>query len=259
MGDSHDYYKILGLKRSASLLEIKSRFRQLALRYHPDRNPGDSRAEERFKLVAEAYHVLSDQQRRHLYHRRGSEGLRERGYRGFQRTEEVFRTFGAEFFSFLGLSGSEPQRGPLPGADICLDLELSPEEAALGIKKTVQITRMESCSQCRGSGSRPSSATQPCAWCQGSGRFRAVSSIFTAAGTCPKCGGKGRLAQISCEGCGGLGRRQVEQALQVDIPTAVIDKTRLRIARWGDGGEDGAQPGDLYLVLHVRKIREENS
>jgi len=140
MTSSRDYYGILGLKEDASYEDIKKQFRQLALKYHPDRNPGDPISEEMFKLVAEAYHVLSDKERRRLYDHKGHEGLKERGYRGFKRTEDVLRTFSSDFFDFLGISGTGSQRHPSRGADLCFQLELSSQEAANGARKTSRLT-----------------------------------------------------------------------------------------------------------------------
>jgi molecular chaperone DnaJ len=163
MTSSRDYYGILGLKEGASYEDIKKRFRQLALKHHPDRNPGDPISEEMFKLVAEAYDVLSDQERRRLYDHKGHEGLKERGYRGFKRTEDVLRTFSSDFFDFLGISGIGSQRHPSRGADLSYQLELSREEAANGARKSIQIDIMESCPQCQGNGVKPSSTLQSCA------------------------------------------------------------------------------------------------
>ena len=252
MKGSRDYYQILGLRRGSSLQEIKNRFRQLALRYHPDRNPGDPASEERFKRVAEAYHVLSNQRRRHLYDSRGYQGLAKQGYRGFQKTEDVLKTFASEFFDFLGISAVGPQRGPVRGADLCYELELSFEEAALGVKKNIQIDTMETCSHCRGHGVRLTSELQVCPWCRGRGNFRDRSGIFAAAGVCPKCNGKGSLRQRSCSHCDGGGRRQVQKALLVNIPAGVENNTRLKIAQQGDGGEPNGDSGDLYMLVHVR-------
>jgi molecular chaperone DnaJ len=162
MTSSRDYYGILGLKEGASYEDIKKRFRQLALQYHPDRNPDDPISEKMFKLVAEAYHVLSDQERRLLYDHQGHEGLKKRGYRGFKRTEDVLRTFSSEFFDFLGIGGTGSQRHPSRGADLCYQLELSREEAANGARKSIQIDIMESCPQCQGNGVKPSSTLQSC-------------------------------------------------------------------------------------------------
>jgi len=252
MTSSRDYYGILGLKEGASYEDIKKRFRQLALKYHPDRNPGDPISEEMFKLVAEAYHVLSDQERRHLYDHKGHEGLKERGYRGFKRTEDVLRTFSSEFFDFLGISGTGSQRHPSRGADLCFQLELSREEAANGARKSIQINIMETCPQCQGNAVKPTSTLQTCSWCGGSGKYTATSGIFTAAGECLKCNGKGSLRSLSCDSCNGQGRREVKKDLQVDIPAGIQNNTRLKISREGDGGELNHDSGDLYVVLRIR-------
>lgn len=246
-----DYYEILGIGEEASLKEIKKRFRQLALRYHPDRNPGDPISEEHFKLVAEAYHVLSDQSRRRLYDQRGHDGLKEYGYRGFERTEDVLRTFASEFFDFLGIFGVRPQKHPSRGADLCYQLEVSSEEASKGAKKQIRVSTMEACGDCQGTGVINTSRLRDCPWCKGSGRYTESSGIFTAIGACPKCNGKGRLRIIPCLSCDGQGRRGVEKHLLVDIPAGVQNNTRLKISDEGDSGEKG-ESGDLYVILRVR-------
>ena len=253
MKSDRDYYEILGLRRNASLQDVKKRFRQLALRYHPDRNPGDPISEEAFKLVAEAYHVLSDQHWRRLYDHEGGQGLRKHGYRGFERNEDVLRTFASELFEFLGFTGARSERGPLRGADLCYEFELSPEEAAMGLKKIIQISTMETCPQCQGKGVKSTSTVQICPWCRGSGGFSETSSIFAATGICPKCNGKGKGRQTSCNSCDGQGRREVEKDLLVNIPAGVQNNTRLKISQEGDGGEVNAESGDLYLMLQVRQ------
>ena len=252
MTSSRDYYGILGLKEGASSKGIKKRFRQLALKYHPDRNRGDQIAEEMFKLVAEAYHVLSDQEQRRLYDHKGHEGFKEGGYRGFKRTEDVLRTFSSEFFDFLGIAGTGSQRHPSRGAYLCFHLELSREEAVNGARKNIQIDIMESCPQCQGNGVRPSSTLQSCSWCGGSGTYTATSGIFTATGECPKCNGKGSLRSLSCDSCNGQGRREVKKDLQVDIPAGIQNNTRLKISREGDSGELNDESGDLYVNIQIK-------
>ena len=247
-----DYYGILGIKKGASLDDIKKRFRQLALLHHPDRNPEDPIAEEMFKLVAEAYHVLSNHKRRRLYDHKGSEGLKENGYRGFERTEDVLRTFASELFGFLGMSGPSRQPHPSRGADLCYQLEVSSEEAATGGKKHIQINTMETCPNCQGNRVRPTSSLQDCPWCSGSGNHTETSGIFAAVGTCSKCNGKGSLRARSCPSCNGLGRREIKKDLIVNIPAGVQNNTRLKISHEGDGGEVNGEEGDLYMVLRIR-------
>ena len=252
MTSSRDYYGILDLKEGASYEDIKKRFRQLALKYHPDRNPGDPISEEMFKLVAEAYHVLSDKERLRLYDHQGHEGLKERGYRGFKRTEDVLRTFSSEFFDFLGIAGTGSQRHPSRGADLCFQLELSREEAAIGARKSIQINIMEICRQCQGNGVKTTSTSQTCSWCGGSGKYTATSGIFTATGECPKCNGKGSLRSLSCDSCNGQGRREVKKDFQVNIPAGIQNNTRLKISREGDGGELNHDSGDLYVNIQIK-------
>ena len=249
---NRDYYDILGLNKGASLDHIKKRFRKLALRYHPDRNPGDPISEEMFKLVAEAYHVLSDHERRHLYDHKGTEGLKEQGYQGFERTEDVLRTFASELFGFLGISGPGRQPHPSRGADLCYQLELSSEEAASGADKHIQISIMETCPKCRGNGVKQTSSLQDCPWCHGKGKYTEATGIFAAVGTCPKCNGKGRLRALSCGSCEGVGRREIKKDLLVHIPAGVQNNTRLKISQEGDGGEAHGQEGDLYVNIQIK-------
>jgi molecular chaperone DnaJ len=246
-----NYYTILGLSERASLKEIKKRFRQLALQYHPDRNPGDPISEEHFKLVAEAYHVLSDAKKRQVYDQEGYDGLREQGYRGFERTEDVLRTFATEFFDFLGIAGVRPQAHPSKGADLCYQLEVSPEEATEGGVKQIRVSAMETCVSCGGKGVISTSDMQTCHWCKGSGRYHESSGIFTAIGTCPKCKGKGKVRMHPCLSCKGQGRLEVTKDLLVDIPAGIEHNTRLKISSQGDSGENG-QAGDFYIVLQIR-------
>lgn len=247
-----DYYRLLDLGRGATLNDIKKQFRRLALQYHPDRNPGDPLAEEYFKLVAEAYHVLSDHKRRHLYDQSGHEGLKEQGYQGFQRTEDVLKTFAAEFFDFLGIAGgARRQKHPSRGADLCYQMEISPREARMGVRKRIQVSTREMCGQCRGNGIVSASQLHTCPWCQGSGKYTESSGIFTATGTCHKCNGRGTVRMLLCESCNGRGRREINKDLLVDIPAGVENETRLKISREGDGGEQSSESGDLYLVLRV--------
>ena len=248
-----DYYRVLDLDKGASLDDIKKRFRKLALQYHPDRNPNDPVAEEHFKLVAEAYHVLSDRKRRRLYDKNGHEGLKKHGYRGFQRTEDVLKTFASEFFDFLGIaSGVKRQKHPCRGADLCYQMELSAEEATTGIQKRIHVSTMETCGRCRGNGRVSTSQWHTCGWCQGRGKYAESSGIFTATGSCPQCNGKGSVRMLLCDSCNGQGRREVKKDLLVNVPAGVEDETRLKISQQGDGGEQESESGDLYVVLHVR-------
>lgn len=252
MKDDVDYYKVLGLRKGATPQEVKTRFRQLAFRFHPDRNPGDPVCEESFKLVADAYHVLSDRHRRQLYDYKGHQGLKEHGYRGFQETEDVLKTFASELFEFLGISGAQAPRGPLRGADLCYEIELSSEEAALGVQKEIRIEAMEICSPCLGNGFVPTSGLEVCPWCTGTGAYRGTSGVFMAYGSCPKCNGEGRMRQRSCTSCDGHGRLHAQKSVLLNIPPGVENNSRIKISSEGDGGEHSAQSGDLYVLLHVR-------
>ena len=248
---SRNYYKILGLKKEASLQEIKKRFRQLALQYHPDRNPGDPISEEHFRLVAEAYQVLSDTKNRRLYDHKGYDGLREQGYRGFEHTEDVLRNFASEFLDYLGISGLRPQAHPSRGADLCYQLEVSSEEASTGGRKHIRVNAMETCGSCQGNSVISTAALQTCPWCEGSGRHTESSAVFSVIGTCPKCMGKGIARILTCASCKGQGRLEVARDLLVDIPAGVENNSRLKISGQGDNGENG-QAGDLYITIQVR-------
>ena len=248
---SRNYYEILGLRKGAPLKEIKMRFRQLALQYHPDRNPGDPISEEHFKLVAEAYQILSDGRKRRLYDQKGYDGLSEQGYQGFKRTEDVLRTFATDFFDLLGISGLRPQAHPSRGADLCYQLEVSSEEAAEGSMKRIRVNTMATCGACRGNGVISTADLQTCPWCEGSGRCTESSGIFSAIGTCPKCSGKGEVRMLPCLSCNEQGRQEVTKDLLVDIPAGVENNNRLKISNQGDSGENG-QAGDLYVLIQVK-------
>ncbi|MBW1980505.1 MAG: J domain-containing protein [Deltaproteobacteria bacterium] len=253
---NRDYYKILGLQRGAGVDLIKRRFRQLAFKYHPDRNPGKPEYEERFKLVAEAYQVLTDRDLRRIYQGHGYGGLKKNGYTGFRTTEDVYRAFSSQLLGFLGLSSHQATRGPLPGADICIQLEISPEEASRGTRKTVLLSRMEVCTLCGGTGNRRSSELHTCPSCAGNGKLVHTASVFAALEVCPVCKGDRRVALISCEKCNGGGRFQVRRTLEIEISPGLGHGSRIKFARQGDGGEFGGLAGDLYIVLLVRHGEE---
>ena len=243
-----DYYEVLGCERNASEAEIKSAYRKMALKYHPDRNPGDSESEARFKEAAEAYSVLSDAQKRQRYDAYGHAGLGGAG--GFD--PSAFADFGDILGDLFGFSSGRRQRGgPRRGADLRYNLELGFTEAAFGAETQVQIARAEGCTGCKGSGAAPGTTTSTCAACRGAGQVNFQQGFFSVARTCGKCRGTGKVVATPCETCHGHGQVEVERKLQIKVPAGVDTGSQLRITGEGEGGMAGGPPGDLYVVVRV--------
>jgi molecular chaperone DnaJ len=247
-----DYYEVLAVEKNASVQEIKSSYRKLAQKYHPDRNPGDAEAEERFKEAAEAYAVLSDTDKRARYDRFGHQGVGGAGAAGFDPT--IFADFSDILGDFFGLGGNRRggQAGMTRGADLRYDLTLTFEEAAFGTDTVLRIPRLETCGKCSGSGSAKGAAPAVCSGCGGRGQVRFTQGFFTVARTCPQCNGEGRVISDPCSECKGEGRVEKEQNLSVKIPAGVDNGARLRLSGEGEHGRRGGPPGDLYVVLQVR-------
>jgi molecular chaperone DnaJ len=254
-----DYYEILGVGRTSTEVEIKSAYRKLALKYHPDRNPGNKEAEDKFKEAAEAYAVLADADKRHLYDRFGHAGLgtAATGGAGFDPTvftgfEDILGGLG-DMFGFGDIFGGARRRGgPLRGADLRYDLEISFEESARGTETSIQIPRQESCETCRGTGAAPGSKPTTCPQCQGRGQLRYQQGFFTVARTCGQCRGSGQIISSPCTTCRGAGRVQKERKLTVKIPAGIATGQRLRLSGEGEAGAAGGPAGDLYVVIHVQ-------
>jgi molecular chaperone DnaJ len=253
-----DYYEILGIGRSATDQEIKSAYRKLALQYHPDRNPGDAPAEERFKEAAEAYAILADREKRSLYDRFGHAGVGAAAGAGFDPT--IFADFGdilgglGDIFGFGDFFGGGRRRGGAHrGADLRYDLEITFDEAASGTENTIQIPREETCETCQGSGAAPGSGPETCRMCHGQGQIRYQQGFFTVARTCTQCRGAGRVITRPCPGCAGAGRIPRERKLTVKIPAGIATGQRLRLYGEGEHGMAGGPPGDLYVVVHVQE------
>jgi molecular chaperone DnaJ len=251
-----DYYNVLGIERSASEQEVKSAYRKLALKYHPDRNPGDHHAEERFKEAAEAYSVLADANKRSLYDRFGHAGVNQSGTPGFD--PSVFADFGdilgglGDIFGFGDVFGGARRRGGVRrGADLRYDLEITFEEAAKGKETNLRIPREETCETCRGSGAADGASPQTCPQCQGLGQVRYQQGFFTVARTCGQCRGAGRIITRPCTTCRGSGRVTRERQLTVKIPAGINTGQRLRLTGDGEHGSAGGPPGDLYIIVHV--------
>ena len=253
-----DYYEVLGVSRTASDGEIKSAYRKLALKYHPDRNPGDHAAEEKFKESAEAYSVLADADKRHLYDRYGHAGLGGAATGGFDPNvftgfEDILGGLG-DIFGLGDVFGGGRRRGGVQrGADLRYDLEISFDEAAKGTETSVQIPRLESCESCSGSGAAPGSKATTCPQCQGRGQLRYQQGFFTVARTCGQCRGTGSVIAKPCSTCKGSGRVQKERKLTVRVPAGIATGQRLRLSGEGEAGGPGGPAGDLYVVIHVQE------
>ncbi len=248
-----DYYEVLGVARDADEKDIKSAYRKLAVKYHPDRNPDDPDAEQHFKEAAEAYAVLSDSQKRVRYDRFGhQEGA---GPGNFD--PSVFSDFSdilGDIFGFgdaFGGRGRRGRGGAMRGSDLRYDLSLSFEEAAFGTEPKLRIPRLEVCEQCDGSGSNSSAPPQSCATCGGHGQVRMTQGFFTVARTCPECQGQGTVITDPCGECRGQGRVEVTRSIQVKVPGGVDTGARLRLQGEGEHGVKGGPPGDLFVVIFV--------
>jgi molecular chaperone DnaJ len=248
-----DYYEILEVSKTATDQEIKSSYRKLALKFHPDRNPGDKTAEEKFKEAAEAYAILSDGDKRTRYDRFGHAGVGN-GAQGFDPSaftgfEDIFGGLGDIF----GFGGGGRRGGPQRGADLRYDLEIKFEQAAKGIETTIQIPRQEACETCKGSGAAPGTSATTCPQCRGAGQLRYQQGFFTVARTCGQCRGAGKVISKPCQTCRGEGTVEQTRKLTVKIPAGIATGQRLRLTGEGEAGAHGGPAGDLYVVIIVQE------
>ncbi len=251
MSPKRDYYEILGVSPDAPPEEIKKAYRKLAQTHHPDKNPGDTSAEERFKEIGEAYAVLSDAEKREQYNRFGTVG---RGGEGFGDFDQGFGSIFDDIFEgFFGGRPGRTTRGAHRGADLRYNLEIRFEEAAVGVEKEIVIPRLETCATCRGSGAKPGSQPVVCKTCRGTGQVRFSQGFLTVSQTCSRCRGEGRIVEHPCAACRGLGQTKSERTLTVKVPAGVETGTRLKLAGEGEAGVRGGPPGDLYVVIVVKE------
>lgn len=260
-----DYYQILGISKSATPEEIKKAYRKQALKYHPDKNPGDKSAEAKFKEVSEAYEALSDENKKRIYDQYGEEGLKGAGIGGmgggFSSMEEALKTFmgafgsmgggGSIFESFFGFDSSSDERELRAGASKKVNITISFEEAITGVDKEIAISNYMTCSNCSGTGAQSSKDIKRCPACRGTGQLFQTRGFFSMSTTCSNCDGTGKIITNPCGECQGLGRIRQKQKVKIHIPPGVDNNTRLKMKGYGDAGEEGAAPGDLYVFINV--------
>lgn len=249
-----DYYEILGVKKEADAAELKKAYRRVAMKYHPDRNPDDPAAEEKFKEANEAYEVLSDENKRAAYDRYGHAGVDGQagmgGGAGFGNFSDIF---GDVFGDIFGGGGRGGRGGPSRGSDLRYNLELTLEEAVKGTSVQIKVPTLVSCKTCDGSGAKPGSKPVTCSTCGGHGQVRMAQGFFSVQQTCPNCRGRGTMISDPCKSCHGHGRVEETKTLQVKVPAGVDTGDRIRLSGEGEAGADGGPNGDLYVQVHVRE------
>ncbi len=269
--DKRDYYEVLGVSRNASTDDLKKAYRKLAVKFHPDKNPGDKSAEEKFKELGEAYDILMDPDKRAAYDRmghaafaQGTAGPAGGGMGGggfhdpFDLFREVFGQGGGGIFEqmFGGMGGggaSGGSDGRQRGSDLRYDLQIRLEEAAFGCEKEIELGKLDACGKCGGSGAEAGSKTTTCPTCRGRGQVISSRGFFQVAQTCPRCRGAGQIISNPCKACGGEGRVQNRSRIKIKIPAGIEDGSRLRSSRNGEAGLRGGPPGDLYVVIHIKE------
>ncbi len=253
-----DYYNVLGVERNASQDDVKRAYRKLALKYHPDKNQGDREAEEKFKVAAEAYEVISDPSKRKRYDQFGHEGLRGGDARGFGNFEDIFDAFGDIFGGgggggiFEDFFGGGRRQAEKRGASLRCDIALDFKEIATGVEKTIEITKRDFCEECRGTGARKGTSPVSCPYCKGKGEIHQRQGFFTIRTACPKCQGNGKIIETPCRKCSGHGVYPKKSNIKVQVPAGIDDGARLRVTGQGESGANGAPPGDLYCDIHIK-------
>ncbi len=264
-----DYYAVLGISKSASQDEVKKAYRKMALKYHPDKNQGDEDAAKKFKEISEAYEVLSDENKRKMYDQYGKEGVRGSGMgggAGFSSMEEALRTFmgafgggggggpggGSIFDSFFGFEAGNESSFARQGASKKIQIAVTFDEAARGVQKEVVITNNVNCEKCEGTGAASKSDLKTCSTCNGSGHLQQTRGFFSVTSTCPNCHGSGTMIAKPCPSCHGSGKQKKKQNVKVQIPAGIDSGMRMKMSGFGDAGENGGPPGDLYVYVEVK-------
>ncbi|OHB75932.1 MAG: molecular chaperone DnaJ [Planctomycetes bacterium RBG_16_59_8] len=255
-----DYYEVLGVAKAVSTEDLKKAYRRAALKYHPDRNPGDKEAEKKFKEAAEAYEVLGDPEQRKRYDQFGHDGLKGFSHRGFTSPEDIFEAFGDIFTDFGGgesvfgdfFGVGRRHRGPRKGASLRIELEVDFEEAAFGVEKSVELFRHERCETCGGNGCKPGTQPVNCNVCGGRGEVLRSQGFFSIRTTCGTCGGAGKAIQSPCSACRGAGQIRKKREITIKIPAGIEDSTRMRLSGEGESSPDGGPAGDLYCDVFVK-------
>jgi molecular chaperone DnaJ len=259
MKNKRDYYEVLGIAKNAATEEIKKAYRALALKYHPDRNPGDKEAEDKFKEASEAYSVIGNEEKRHIYDQYGFAGLNSQGGNGARDfsffSDQIFADFEDVLGDFFGLgsffSGGRGGQRSRRGQDISMQVDLTLEESYLGVEKKIDIKREKTCAECKGSGSEPGKSAENCKQCGGSGKVHRNQGFFTIATACPVCRGQGKVIKHPCHHCQGKGIEIETKELKVNFPAGIDSGNRLRLVGEGSDGSLGGKPGDLYILIHV--------
>jgi molecular chaperone DnaJ len=255
-----DYYEVLGVQRNVSEEEVKRAYRKLAVKFHPDKNPDDPHAEEKFKEIGEAYDVLMDPDKRAAYDRFGhaafAQGTAARG--GFHDPFDIFREVfggagGGIFETFFGGVGSTRGEDRQRGSDLRYDMQIKLEEAAFGVEKEIEIEKLDTCDKCQGSGAEPGSRTINCPACGGRGQVISSRGFFQVSQTCPRCRGAGQIIEKPCRQCQGEGRLEKMSRIKLKIPAGIADGSRLRSSRNGEAGTRCGPHGDLYVVIHIKE------
>jgi len=252
-----DYYDVLAVRRDAAADDIKRAYRKMALKHHPDKNPDDPEAAERFKEAAEAYQVLSDPQKRDRYDRFGHEGLKGTTFHEFTDLSDIFSEFqdifsGSIFGGFSSIFGGSPQGRPRHGANLGCQVSVSFRESATGRTRTIELARRETCTKCDGSGAAPGSKPAICTYCGGTGAVQQASGFFAVRTTCPRCRGAGRVLTDPCPACGGEGRVVRKRKISIAIPAGIEDGQRVVLRGEGEAGPGGAPRGDLFCTVRVK-------
>lgn len=250
-----DFYEILGVVKTSDGETIKKSYRKIAMQFHPDKNPGNAEAEEKFKEAAEAYEILSNPEKRARYDRYGHQAFQQGTGGGFRNAEDIFSSFGDIFEDFFGMGGRTQTRNrnqPRRGADLRYMTEIFLKDVISGLEKEIEFDTDESCTPCNGSGAEKGSKPETCPTCGGAGQVVRQQGFFSMASTCPTCRGEGVTIKNPCKSCRGTGRSKVHRKIQVTIPPGVDTGTRLRVSGEGEGGHSGGPTGDLYVEIRIR-------